>query len=131
MLNIKIVIWSLGIFAAINFVLCVIYGLIVPPILHSATFFEAAVPVFKWLTFAGSCLGLIEISLYAYAQDWASSPSTTLSSTDGLLQQRISSDEARKPNHWRSSGDGKDDDMNKDLLVQFATFVSRREVKRP
>ena len=34
MLNIKIVSWSLGIFTAISFVLCVIYGLIVPPSLH-------------------------------------------------------------------------------------------------
>jgi len=36
MLNIKIVSWSLGIFTAISFVLCVIYGLIVPPSLHGS-----------------------------------------------------------------------------------------------
>ena len=34
MLNIKVVTWSLGLFTAISFVLCVIYGLIVPPGLH-------------------------------------------------------------------------------------------------
>ena len=51
MLNIKIVSWSLGIFTAINFVLCVIYGLIVPPSLHMAPFLEMALPAFKWLTF--------------------------------------------------------------------------------
>ena len=31
MLNIKVVSWSLGIFTATSFVLCVIYGLIAPP----------------------------------------------------------------------------------------------------
>jgi hypothetical protein len=45
-LNIKIVSWSLGLFTAISFVLCVIYGLIVPPSLHMAPFLEAVtVPV--------------------------------------------------------------------------------------
>ena len=36
MLNIKVVSWSLGLFTAISFVLCVIYGLLVPPSLHMA-----------------------------------------------------------------------------------------------
>ena len=69
MLNIKIVSWSLGIFTAISFVLCVIYGLIVPPGLHSmAPFLETVLPAFKWLTFWGFCLGLVESFLYgAYA----------------------------------------------------------------
>jgi hypothetical protein len=69
MLNIKIVSWSLGIFTAISFVLCVIYGLIVPPSLHyMAPFLEMVLPAFKWLTFAGFGLGLIESFLYgAYA----------------------------------------------------------------
>jgi uncharacterized protein DUF5676 len=69
MLNIKIASWSLGIFIAISFVLCVIYGLIVPASLHyMARFLEMALPAFKWLTFGGFCLGLIESFLYgAYA----------------------------------------------------------------
>jgi hypothetical protein len=69
MLNIKIVSWSLGIFTAISFVLCVIYGLIVPASLHNmAPLLEAALPAFTWLTFGGFCLGLIESFLYgAYA----------------------------------------------------------------
>ena len=53
MLNIKIVSWSLGIFTATSFVLCVIYGLIVPPGLHMAPFLEMVLPAFKWLTFWG------------------------------------------------------------------------------
>ncbi len=64
MLNIKIVSWSLGIFTGISFVLCVIYGLVVPPSLHMASGLEMVLPAFKWLTFGGFCLGLTESFLY-------------------------------------------------------------------
>ena len=64
MLNIKVVSWSLGIFTAISFVLCVVYGLIVPPSLHMAAALESVLPAFKWLTFWGFALGLIESFLY-------------------------------------------------------------------
>ena len=64
MLNIKVVSWSLGIFTAISFILCVIYGLIVPQSLHAPQVLEALLPAFKWLTLGGFCLGLIESFLY-------------------------------------------------------------------
>jgi len=64
MLNIKVVSWSLGIFTAVSFALCVLYGLIVPKSLHTYQFLEAILPAFKWLTFAGFCLGLLESFLY-------------------------------------------------------------------
>ena len=64
MLNTRVVAWSLGIFAAISFVVCVIYGLIVPASLHAQGLLEAVLPAFKWLTFGGFCLGLIESFLY-------------------------------------------------------------------
>ena len=64
MLNIKIVSWALGIFAAVSFILCVLYGLIVPETLHMVQALEAVLPAFKWLTFWGFCLGLIESFLY-------------------------------------------------------------------
>ena len=68
MLNIKIVSWSLGLFTAISFVFCVLYGLIAPPSLHASALLEMALPAFKWLTWGGFCLGLIESFLYgAYA----------------------------------------------------------------
>jgi hypothetical protein len=68
MLNIKVVSWSLGIFTAISFVLCVIYGLIVPRSLHMPEVLEIVLPGFKWLTVSGFFLGLIESFLYgAYA----------------------------------------------------------------
>lgn len=64
MLNLKVVSWSLGIFTAISFSLCVLYGLIVPPSLHVARALEAVLPAFKWLTFPGFLLGLAESFLY-------------------------------------------------------------------
>ncbi len=64
MLNIKIVSWSLGIFTAISFILCVIYGLILPSSLHMHQALEVVLPAFKWLTFWGFCLGLVESFLY-------------------------------------------------------------------
>jgi len=36
------------------------------------------------------------------------------------LQQRINSDEARRLTVWRAAGDGKGDEMNKDLFVLLA-----------
>ncbi len=64
-LNIRIVSWSLGIFTAFTFILCVLYGLVVPEKLHGmAEFLEMILPAFKWLTFGGFFLGLIESFLY-------------------------------------------------------------------
>ncbi|MDA8104878.1 MAG: DUF5676 family membrane protein [Nitrospiraceae bacterium] len=65
LLNTKIVCWSLGIFVAISFALCVLYGLVVPERLHGmSAFLEAVLPAFKWITFGGFILGLIESFLY-------------------------------------------------------------------
>ena len=68
MLNIKVVTWSLGILTAISFILCVIYGSIVPRSMHMPEVLEMLLPGFRWLTFLGFCIGLIESFLYgAYA----------------------------------------------------------------
>lgn len=68
MLNTKLVTWALGIFAVITFVLCVIYGLVTPKSLHMSEFLEMVLPAFKWLTWWGFLLGLVESFLYgAYA----------------------------------------------------------------
>ncbi len=65
LLNIRVVSWSLGIFLAFSFVLCVLYGLIVPQKLHGMqNFLESVLPAFKWLTFGGFILGLVESFLY-------------------------------------------------------------------
>lgn len=65
MLNIKVVSWSLGIFIAISFIICVVFGLIVPGNLHGmVSFLESVLPAFKWLTFGSFILGLVESFLY-------------------------------------------------------------------
>ena len=64
MLNTKLLTWSLGVFAAISFVVCVVYGLLVPESLHNTQFLEAVLPAFKWLTVGGFLLGLVESFLY-------------------------------------------------------------------
>ena len=64
MLNTKVVCWSLGLSAAISFVVCVAYGVTVPPNLHMASVLESILPAFKWLTFPGFVLGLVESFFY-------------------------------------------------------------------
>jgi len=51
-------------FAAVTFIVCVIYGLVTPQSLHMHTFLEQVLPAFKWLTWWGFLLGLIESFLY-------------------------------------------------------------------
>jgi|3_EtaG_2_1085321.scaffolds.fasta_scaffold14958_5 hypothetical protein len=68
MLNTKLVTWSLGIWTTITFVVCVIYGLVTPQSLRMSGFLEMMLPAFKWLTWWGFLLGLVEAFLYgAYA----------------------------------------------------------------
>lgn len=64
MLNTKLVAWALGLFTAITFVLCVIWGLVTPDSLHMTIILEQLLPAFKWLTWWGFCLGLLESFLY-------------------------------------------------------------------
>lgn len=64
MLNTKLVTCALGIFGAITFVVCVIYGLVTPKSLHMSEFLEMVLPAFKWLTWWGFLLGLAESFLY-------------------------------------------------------------------
>lgn len=67
-LNWKVVTWALGLFAAVTFVLCVLYGLVVPKTLHMAQFLEITLPGFRWLSTGSFVLGLVESFLYgAYA----------------------------------------------------------------
>jgi len=68
MLNTKVTTWALGIFAALSFLLCVLYDLVTPPGLHMHEFLEQVLPAFTWLTWWGFLLGLAESFLYgAYA----------------------------------------------------------------
>ena len=64
MLDIKLVSWALGLFAAVTFIVCVIYGLVTPQSLHMHAFLEQVLPAFKWLSWWGFLLGLAESFLY-------------------------------------------------------------------
>ena len=68
MLDTRAVTWSLALFSAVTFVVCVVYGLIVPETLHMTAFLEQMLPGFIWLTPVGFVVGLAESFLYgAYA----------------------------------------------------------------
>lgn len=68
MLNTKVLAWSLGLFGAVTFVVCILYGLVVPERLHMSGWLEQVLPGFRWLTLPGFLLGLVESFLYgAYA----------------------------------------------------------------
>ena len=68
MLNVKTLTLSLALTAAITFVLCVLYGLVVPPEYHAGELLEKILPGFHWLTFGGFLLGLVEATLYGAYQ---------------------------------------------------------------
>jgi hypothetical protein len=68
MLNTRQVTWALNLWTAITFVVCVIYGLVTPQSRGMQQFLEMTLPAFKWLTWWGILLGLVESFLYgAYA----------------------------------------------------------------
>ena len=64
MLNIKVVSLSLGVFAAVSFVICVLWGLILPAALHMHGFLELVLPGFKWLSAGSFLLGIVESFLF-------------------------------------------------------------------
>jgi 2TM family of unknown function (DUF5676) len=60
MLKLKVVSLSLGLWAAVSFVICVAWGLVTPSALHMHAFLELILPGFKWLTWWGFLAGLLE-----------------------------------------------------------------------
>lgn len=68
MLNLKVWTWSLALFFAITYLVCIVYGLVAPPSLHMAEALEVLLPGFRWLEPTGFLVGLVESFLYgAYA----------------------------------------------------------------
>jgi hypothetical protein len=63
-LNIRVVTWSIATFTTGSFVVCVLYGLIVPESLHMVQFLEITLPRFKWLSISSFLIGLVESFLY-------------------------------------------------------------------
>jgi hypothetical protein len=64
MLNIRVLTWSLATFTTFSFIVCVVYGLITPASVHMAEFLEMTLPGFKWLSWGGFVIGLVESFLY-------------------------------------------------------------------
>lgn len=64
MLSMRVLTWSLATFTSFSFVVCVVYGLIVPESLHMVQFLEITLPGFKWLSWGGFLIGLVESFLY-------------------------------------------------------------------
>lgn len=64
MLDTKVVTGALGLFGAVTFVVCVLYGLIVPESLHMTPWLEQVLPGFRWLTLPGFLIGVVESFLY-------------------------------------------------------------------
>jgi uncharacterized protein DUF5676 len=64
LLNTKAVALSLGVFAAVSFGVCVLWGLLLPESLHMHGFLELVLPAFKWLSVGSFLLGLVESFLF-------------------------------------------------------------------
>ncbi len=64
MFCVKLWTWSLGVFAAVSFVLCVAWGLLTPEALHMHKFLESVLPAFHWISPGAFVLGLIESFLW-------------------------------------------------------------------
>ncbi|WP_025321077.1 DUF5676 family membrane protein [Deferrisoma camini] len=64
MLNIRVVTWSLSSFTLFSYLVCILYGLIVPESLHMTTFLESVLPGFRWLTPVGFAIGFVESFLW-------------------------------------------------------------------
>lgn len=63
MINIKAATFSLGIFTAISYLVCIIFGLIVPENFHMKDFLETIIPGFQWLN-AGSFVWGLLVSIF-------------------------------------------------------------------
>ena len=59
MLRIKTVSLSLGLTFAVSFVICVLWGLLLPEQLHMHEFLQYVLPGFTWISFGSAVLGLV------------------------------------------------------------------------
>ena len=62
-LSVKLVTLTLGLFSAVMFVACVLYGLLFPSF-HAAWLLEAVLPGFRWLSVGAFILGVVETFVY-------------------------------------------------------------------
>lgn len=64
MMSLKLVSWSLGLSAALLYLLCVAFGLTNPAAGHMREFLQLILPGFEWLTLKGFAIGLLKRFLY-------------------------------------------------------------------
>ncbi len=64
MLRIKTVSLALGLTFAVSFVICVLWGLLLPEQLHMHQFLQFVLPGFTWISVGSAVLGLIESFLF-------------------------------------------------------------------
>lgn len=64
MLNTRLVATALGLFTALSFVVCVLYGLVTPASVHMVQFLEIVLPAFTWISVGSFLLGLVESFLW-------------------------------------------------------------------
>lgn len=64
MLRIKTVSLALGLTFAFSFVICVLWGLLLPEPLHMHDFLQLVLPGFTWISWGSAILGVIESFLF-------------------------------------------------------------------
>lgn len=64
MLKLKVVCLALGMWAAVSFLACMLWGLAVPEQLHMHGFLEMVLPGFRWLSWGSAVFGLVESFLF-------------------------------------------------------------------
>lgn len=85
MLHTRIVSLALGLTFAISFLVCVLWGLLLPEPMHMHRFLELVLPGFRWISFGSTVLGLVESFLfgvyfgvlYAPIHNWLGRNTTT------------------------------------------------------
>ena len=60
MLRIKTVSLALGLTFAVSFVVCVLWGLLLPEPVHMHQFLQFVLPSFTWISWGSAILGVIE-----------------------------------------------------------------------
>jgi len=64
MLRIRTVSLALGLTFAVSFVICILWGLLLPKQVHMHEFLQFVLPGFTWISFVSAALGLIESFLF-------------------------------------------------------------------
>ena len=64
MLRVKTTSLALGLTFAISFVLCVLWGILLPEPVHMHQFLELVLPGFTWISVGSAVLGLVESFLF-------------------------------------------------------------------